>query len=512
MNNILRKILKHKETEVDALKQRSDLMEVKKRESNKSFKDSLLQDGLSIIAEIKRKSPSKGELAEITNPIELALDYVQGGANAISVLTDNKYFGGSGKDLTAVVNALKDTPVTVLRKDFIIDPIQIDEAIMLGADAVLLIVAALEDRLQSLLEYAKAKNIDALVEVHNLTELELAVAAGAEIIGVNNRDLTTFQVDIIHSLELISQMPPQIITVSESGVDSATVAQQLYGAGFDAVLVGEALVRSPNPANFIEQMRESNSDMSSLRKRGSSIYNDSLDSRFRKNDNRKQQDNVERRSFNQSILIKICGIKDPNTAVAAAELGADFIGMIFYAKSKRNISVKMAAKICQALKTTNAKPVGVFVDQSAAEIVEICNATGITIVQLHGEHAKNSVHKLPQNIKRIYVIAVDYDGTILDKNDQKNIKYLDKDRDYLLFDGANSGSGKAFPLAEFTNKYNFLFFLSGGLNADNVKTAIKMTHPDGVDVATGVENAAGEKNEDLIQQFISLVKTAEETS
>ncbi len=256
MNNVLQKIIKHKETEVAALKQRLDLMKVKKRESNKSFKMSLLQNGLSVIAEIKRKSPSKGELAKITNPIELALDYVQGGANTISVLTD-KHFGGTSHDLEAVASALKDTSVTVLRKDFIIDSIQIDEAIILGADAVLLIVAVLGDQLVEFLEYTKAKNIAALVEVHNQVELDLAIASGAEIIGVNNRDLTTFEVDVTNSLELITQIPTGIITVAESGIDSAQTAQQLHGVGFDAVLVGEALVTSQNPADLIQQMRES---------------------------------------------------------------------------------------------------------------------------------------------------------------------------------------------------------------------------------------------------------------
>ncbi len=209
-------------------------------------------------------------------------------------------------------------------------------------------------------------------------------------------------------------------------------------------------------------------------------------------------------------LVKICGIKDPKTAVTAAELGADFIGMIFYAKSKRNISLETAKKICEALETTNAKPVGVFVDQSAAEIIDICNATGIKIVQLHGENTKNIAHELPQHLQRIYVINVAYNGKILDKHDQANIKYLNKDRDYLLFDGNCPGSGRPFPLTEFTNKYDFLFFLSGGLNVGNVKTAIKMIYPNGVDVATGVENAAGEKDNNLINQFINLVKATEE--
>lgn len=254
VNNILCDIILNKQREVDLLKQ-NFIFDIKPRESNKSFKKALLNEGLTVIAEVKRKSPSKGRLSIITDSVELARNYVKGGAGAISVLTDEHYFGGSIKDLSKIAEALKNTNTTILRKDFIIDPIQIDEAVLACADAVLLIVAVLENKLKLLLDYAKKMNIDALVEVHNYKEIDLARRAGAEIMGINNRDLKTFSVDINHSLKLIKHIPSDIVRVSESGISSPDVALRLYKAGFDAVLVGELLVRSANPDALIKLLR-----------------------------------------------------------------------------------------------------------------------------------------------------------------------------------------------------------------------------------------------------------------
>jgi len=146
--------------------------------------------------------------------------------------------------------------VTILRKDFIIDSIQIDEAVLSGADAVLLIAAILKDELKSLAAYAKKMNIEALVVVHSRMEIELALAAGAEIIGINNRDLKTFNVDVGLSLELVKHIPNGIVKVSESGISSLDVASQLHKAGFYAVLVGKSLVCSENPAELIKSLHE----------------------------------------------------------------------------------------------------------------------------------------------------------------------------------------------------------------------------------------------------------------
>lgn len=242
MDNFLDKIIEQKQQEVAKLK-----------DIKKSFKKALLNKGPAVIAEIKRKSPSKGSIATINDPVELAKQYVSGGADAISVLTDKEFFGGSLQDMINVSNAVS---VPILRKDFIIDPIQIAESVAAGADAILLIVAILQTKTKELLATAKAMNIDALVEVHNQEELELAVAAGAEIIGINNRDLKTFQVDINNALQLIPLIPNNIVKVAESGIDSPATAKKMFQAGFDAILIGESLVRAENPVNFIKSIKE----------------------------------------------------------------------------------------------------------------------------------------------------------------------------------------------------------------------------------------------------------------
>jgi len=201
---------------------------------------------LKIIAEFKRKSPSAGVIRDDLTVSETVRRYERGGACAISVLTDHEYFGGSIADLCA---ARSTTDLPLLRKDFIIDPIQIFEAAAAGADAVLLIVATLDDTsLGQLRAVAEDElGLDALVEVHTSGELSRALAARAKIIGVNNRDLSTFQVSLNISERLIAEAPPNKILISESGLQSAYSLLRLGKIGFRGFLMGEALMRAPDP-------------------------------------------------------------------------------------------------------------------------------------------------------------------------------------------------------------------------------------------------------------------------
>lgn len=254
MSDFLRTVLLQKRKELAEL---SLAFNVEKRISNKSFKHSLIKNKneLAVIAEIKRKSPSVGLLADIEDVVALAKSYVNGRTNALSVLTDRKFFGGSIQDLRKVADAVKNTDCPVLRKDFIIDYRQITEAILAGADAVLLIVALLKEKTEELLKITKEMNVEALVEVHNEKELEIACDAGAEIIGVNNRNLKTLQVDINNSFKLISLIPNGIVKISASGITSPDIAKKLYKAGFDAVLIGSELVKASDPAKFILEVK-----------------------------------------------------------------------------------------------------------------------------------------------------------------------------------------------------------------------------------------------------------------
>lgn len=261
MHNRLQPIILQKQIEVAALKNRlaatpdHPVAKILQGEISvkpkKSFKAALCAPTLAVIAEIKRKSPSKGALATITDPLALAQTYIAGGANALSILTDEKFFAGHLQDLTTVAQAIEDSPVPILRKDFLIDPVQIAEAIFAGANAILLIVAVLKQDIKMMLKQARALNIDALVEVHDQEELRLALDAGAEIIGINNRDLSTFEVDIERAKKLGAQIPATIIKVAESGIAEPQIARQYAKAGFNAVLIGEALVKSSHPETFI---------------------------------------------------------------------------------------------------------------------------------------------------------------------------------------------------------------------------------------------------------------------
>lgn len=265
MSHILTAILQHKQEEIAGLYAyvqaypNSDLNQLfsgkKKRLRTHSLHRQLKADGLSVIAEIKRRSPSKEHLATIPDVAAMATQYISGQASAISVLTDQKFFSGSLSDLATVSSLTATTACAVLRKDFIIDPIQICEAIVHGADAILLIVTATQEKTKDLLQMATELNIEAVVEVHTLQELETALAINAAVIAVNNRNLNTFNTDIQHSLELVKYIPANIVKISCSGIHTPEQAHMMYQAGFDAILVGEALVRSSDPTALIQQMR-----------------------------------------------------------------------------------------------------------------------------------------------------------------------------------------------------------------------------------------------------------------
>ena len=219
----------------------------------RSLADALRAGGLSVIAEIKRRSPSAGDIDTALDPAAQALAYAAGGASAISVLTEPEFFGGSLADL-ASVRSVVDVPV--LRKDFTLDAAQIWEARAAGADAVLLIVAALSDMLLSeLIGVARDVGVDAIVEAHTRDEARTALDAGARTVGVNNRDLATFITDLSVAESVAEMLPSDVVTVAESGVSDVEGARRMREAGYDAILVGEALVRSDDPAAFVRELK-----------------------------------------------------------------------------------------------------------------------------------------------------------------------------------------------------------------------------------------------------------------
>jgi indole-3-glycerol phosphate synthase len=220
----------------------------------RGFADALTAGStLAVVSEIKRRSPSKGDLLPDLVPEELAAAYEAGGASCLSVLTDADFFGGSVEDLRRARGACS---LPVLRKDFTVDARDVVDARLMGADAVLLIVAALsDDELRRFHALAVELGLDALVEVHDAAELDRAAAAGATLIGVNQRDLTTFTVDRDLAAKLRPAMPAGAVTVAESGVRDRADAEGLAAAGYDAVLVGESLVTSADPTTALAALR-----------------------------------------------------------------------------------------------------------------------------------------------------------------------------------------------------------------------------------------------------------------
>jgi indole-3-glycerol phosphate synthase len=255
--SVLEQIVDHKRGEVAARCRGLPLTEVRAAAAAappaRDLLDALRAPGLSVIAEIKRRSPARGDLRVDLGAVDIARRYADGGASALSVLTDERFFNGSDDDLRAVRDAVE---LPILRKDFTIDAYQLYEARALGADAVLLIVRALEQStLVGLRELAGELGLAALVEVHDNTELERAVAAGAELVGVNNRNLDTLTVDVGTSLRLRSAVPAGCTTVAESGISQPETAARLAAAGYDAILVGEALVTATDPGALLGALR-----------------------------------------------------------------------------------------------------------------------------------------------------------------------------------------------------------------------------------------------------------------
>jgi indole-3-glycerol phosphate synthase len=256
---ILDEILRDKRVELERSKRELPLADLEAQVKTAPFplnlSGALWGDKVRLIAEVKKASPSKGLLSEHYDPVAMATQYVANGAAAISVLTEVDHFQGSPEHLRAVKKAVGPQAVPVLRKDFLFDPYQVLEARAWGADAALLIVAALDpEQLRELLAVAQRVWLQALVEVHDEAELEIALSAGAEIIGINHRNLKTFEMDTSLSLRLRPLIPEGRIIVAESGINSAEDVLPLKQAGINAVLVGEALMTAPDSGAKVREL------------------------------------------------------------------------------------------------------------------------------------------------------------------------------------------------------------------------------------------------------------------
>ncbi len=316
-----------------------------------------------IIAECKRRSPSRGILRADYDPAAHAAAYARAGAAAISVLTEPTFFDGSLDHLTSV-RAAVDVPV--LRKDFVVDRYQLIEAAAHGADAALLIVGALDDRsLTALLHEAAQLGLAALVEVHDAEELRSAIGAGAEIVGVNSRNLRTLSVDLSVLEDLIVRMPPSATAVAESGIRDSDDIRRLTAAGYHAFLVGERLIVEADPGAALRSLRGGTSAV---------------------------------------IRVKICGVRRIEDAVLAVELGASAVGFIFWPSSPRFLEPDAAARIVDALPPF-VTAVGVFVDQPVEYVTDVARGLKLGAVQLHGHEAPESYAGAPARVIKAFGVT-----------------------------------------------------------------------------------------------------------
>lgn len=417
---------------------------------------------ISLIAEVKRASPSRGLLAPHLKPVELARSYEANGAAAISVLTEPHFFLGSPDHLTAIKQAVE---VPVLRKDFIVDEYQVYEARAWGADAILLICAMLDDaQLRHLLGVAYEQCMHCLVEVHSREEAQRAVAAGAAIIGVNSRDLVTFQMNPYLLRELRRLIPADRVVVAESGIHSSADARRLARYDVQAMLVGESLVVSDDVA---EQVR--------------SLLG----------------------GANESTQVKICGLRTPEHIRAAIDAGADMPGLMFYEPSPRYIQPQQAQALLQTIEDGPGPSdiVGVFVNNDATYINEVVQQVGLHIVQLHGDEPP----EFCQRIIRPVIKAL----RPQDMADTGKVRAYREAAWRILLDTptrkwGGSGVTHNWSIARAAAQAMPLL-LAGGLTPENIEEATRQVHPWGVDVSSGVETN-GNKDASKIRAFIERVR------
>ena len=475
-----------------------------------SFPDRLKQSPytLSLMAEIKRASPSKGIISLDTCAPAQARKYALAGASVISVLTEPEWFKGSIDDLRAVRKSLEgmSNRPAVLRKEFIFDEYQILEARLAGADTILLIVKMLEQAtLTRLYLYSQGLGMEPLVEVNNVEEMNVAVKLGAAVIGVNNRDLTSFKVDLDTTSRLMDMVPKETTVCALSGISGAKDVEAYKRNGVGAVLVGEALMRAQDTTQFIRH-----------------LLGGTADTMLSKPE--------------EEVLVKICGTRSPEAAKAAAEAGADMIGMILVEGRKRCVSREIALEISRTVHTTprqrrqsdpvrspeeartaidcfqnaastifthpsRALVVGVFQNQPLSYILAQQQLLELDIVQLHGSEPLEWASLIPVPVIRSF------------KPGERGMG-LKGYHALPLLDSATGGSGQRLDIAAvrriLTADDSLRVILAGGLDAENVQEVMQQLGEScgqvvAVDVSSGVE-IEGSQNLEKIRAFVAAAK------
>ena len=433
------------------------------------FEAALRQQDFNFICEVKKASPSKGIIAEHFPYLDIAKEYEVAGAAAISVLTEPDFFKGDKKYLQEIANTVK---IPVLRKDFIIDEYQIYQAKVWGASAILLICACLDvPTLTKFRELADSLGLSSLVEAHDEHEVQMAIDCGARIIGVNNRNLKDFTVDVQNSVRLRNLVQDDVIFVSESGLETPEDIQVLRDNNIGVALMGETFMRSPNKVEKLTYLY------------GPTYY---------------------------TPKVKMCGISKVETIPAVVEAKPDYMGLVF-APSKRQVTVEQAKILIEELHkqcinhydTKVVKTVGVFVNETLDNLVRIADTANLDAVQLHGDEDETFIQSLKErtNVEAWKAVQIRSAADVE--------KWIDSSADMLLFDAYHKdergGTGEVFDWSSL-DTFERPFMLAGGIDSTNVARAIRTVRPYGIDISSGIETN-GMKDDKKITAFTKIVKS-----
>lgn len=433
------------------------------------FEAALRQQDFNFICEVKKASPSKGIIAEHFPYLDIAKEYEVAGAAAISVLTEPDFFKGDKKYLQEIASTVK---IPVLRKDFIIDEYQIYQAKIWGASAILLICACLDvPTLTKFRELADSLGLSSLVEAHDEKEVQMAIDCGARIIGVNNRNLKDFTVDVQNSVRLRNLVQDDVIFVSESGLETPEDIQVLRDNNIGVALMGETFMRSPNKVEKLAYLY------------GPTYY---------------------------TPKVKMCGISKVETIPAVVEAKPDYMGLVF-APSKRQVTVEQAEILVEELHkqcinhydTKVVKTVGVFVNETLDNLVRIADTANLDAVQLHGDEDEAFIQSLKERTN------VEVWKAIQIRSAADVEKWIDSSADMLLFDAYHKdergGTGEVFDWSSL-DAFERPFMLAGGIDSTNVARAIRTVRPYGIDISSGIETN-GVKDDEKITAFTKIVKS-----
>lgn len=440
------------------------------------FEAALRQQDFNFICEVKKASPSKGIIAEHFPYLEIAKEYEVAGAAAISVLTEPDFFKGDKTYLQEIASTVK---IPVLRKDFIIDEYQIYQAKVWGASAILLICACLDvPTLTKFRELADSLGLSSLVEAHDEHEVQMAIDCGARIIGVNNRNLKDFTVDVQNSVRLRNLVQDDVIFVSESGLETPEDIQVLRDNNIGVALMGETFMRSPNKIEKLAYLY------------GPTYY---------------------------TPKVKMCGISKVETIPAVVEAKPDYMGLVF-APSKRQVTVDQAKTLVEELhkqytkrynngaeqsNDDEIKTVGVFVNETLENLVTIATEVNLDVVQLHGDEDEAFIQSLKERTN------VEVWKAVQIRSAADAEAWIDSSADMLLFDAYHKdergGTGEVFDWS-CLDEFERPFMLAGGIDSTNVARAIRTVRPYGIDISSGIETD-GVKDDEKIKAFTNIVRT-----